>query len=180
MRNIEHLENPYGADVWLAEEAIPFFRGYRNDDPGFMPWIPREPRPTDEPGGQWLAISIEDRDKVGIQESHRETIRYLKEHAKAIEEEAIKLLMANSDECRQLVNEGMKDADPALAPFVTWPLHFKDLVNHVDPPSIELGAEPGVIVLRFISSWEEEHGVLLTVFAEEIPRLAIGNHWEDH
>lgn len=180
MRNIEHLENPVGTDVWLAEVALPFFQGYRNDDPEFMPWIPREPRPTGRPDGDWLAISIQDRDKVGIQESHREAIRYFKEHAKVIEEKALKLLMANSGECRQLVNEGMKDLDSALAAFVTWPLDLKDLVKHVDPPSIELGAEPGVFVLRFISSWEEEHGVQLTVFAEEIPRLAIGNHWEYH
>lgn len=74
MRNIQHLENPFGPDVWLAEEDIPIFQGYRNDDPEFMPWIPRDPRPTGGPGGHWLAISIQDRDKVGIQETHRETI----------------------------------------------------------------------------------------------------------
>ena len=100
------------------------------------------------------------------------------EHAKAIEEESLKLLLANSEESRQLMSEGMKHLDPALSALVAWPNEVAELVNHVDPPSIELGAEPGVMVLCFLTSWEEEHGVRLTVFAEPIPRLEIVSHWD--
>lgn len=179
MKIFEKIENPFGSDVWIANERVPIFQGYKNDDPNFMAEVPRAPRPTFAEDGQTLVISIKDPLKIGVQNEHDSALGYLRDNAIHVEREAKNLLYDNFNEVWGLISKGSDGCDPDLLSLFPRPSGPDDLVNLLDPPSIELGWNYEVIVLRFMTSWEDEHGVCITVFCERTPRLELGDYWDN-